>query len=216
MEDLCRRAVCERSLFCCFLLCRLSTALPGHNKRHSHSRSVNRVSRTQTTPGRRTAVIYEIYPRSFQDSNGDGIGDLNGITQRLDYLKTSAWTPSGSRPCIPRRKSISATTSLTTTAIDPQYGTMADFDRLVAEAQAQHPRDHGYGDEPHLRPAQMVHGVPVVAEQSQARLVHLAGRQGNGPAAQQLALLVRPFRVAVRCRRPASIITTISTLSSPT
>src|SRR6266851_1632114 len=33
------------------------------------------------------AVIYEIYPRSFQDSNGDGIGDLNGITERLDYLQ---------------------------------------------------------------------------------------------------------------------------------
>src|ERR1700689_4921822 len=36
----------------------------------------------------KNAVIYEIYPRSFQDSNGDGIGDLNGITERLDYLKT--------------------------------------------------------------------------------------------------------------------------------
>src|ERR1700683_5217515 len=33
------------------------------------------------------AVIYEVYPRSFQDTNGDGIGDLNGITERLDYLK---------------------------------------------------------------------------------------------------------------------------------
>src|SRR6202021_3380154 len=36
----------------------------------------------------KNAVIYEIYPRSFQDSNGDGIGDLKGITERLDYLKT--------------------------------------------------------------------------------------------------------------------------------
>jgi len=33
------------------------------------------------------AVIYELYPRSFQDTNGDGVGDLNGITKRLDYLK---------------------------------------------------------------------------------------------------------------------------------
>ncbi|MBV8341970.1 MAG: glucohydrolase, partial [Gammaproteobacteria bacterium] len=38
-------------------------------------------------PWWRNAVIYEIYPRSFQDSNGDGIGDLNGITRRLDYLE---------------------------------------------------------------------------------------------------------------------------------
>lgn len=81
------------------------------------------------------AVVYEIYPRSFQDSNGDGIGDLNGITSRLDYLKTlgvdTIWlTPIYPSPQIDFGYDISDYE-----AIDPQYGTMADFDRLVAEAK---------------------------------------------------------------------------------
>jgi alpha-glucosidase len=42
----------------------------------------------KSDPWWKHALIYEIYPRSFQDSNGDGVGDLNGITQRLDYLQT--------------------------------------------------------------------------------------------------------------------------------
>ena len=83
----------------------------------------------------KNAVIYEIYPRSFQDSNGDGIGDLNGITQRLDYLKSlgvdAIWlTPIYPSPQVDFGYDISDYE-----AIDPQYGTMADFDRLVAEAK---------------------------------------------------------------------------------
>jgi len=81
------------------------------------------------------AVIYEIYPRSFQDSNGDGIGDINGITSRLDYLHDlgvgAIWiTPMYPSPGIDYGYDIS-----NYTAIDPEYGTMADFDRMVAEAQ---------------------------------------------------------------------------------
>jgi alpha-glucosidase len=81
------------------------------------------------------ALIYEIYPRSFQDSNGDGIGDLNGITQRLDYLQglgvDAIWlTPIYPSPQVDFGYDIS-----NYEAIDPQYGTMADFDRLVAEAK---------------------------------------------------------------------------------
>ncbi len=81
------------------------------------------------------AVIYEIYPRSFQDSNGDGIGDLNGITSRLDYLKAlgvdAIWlTPIYPSPQVDFGYDISDYVG-----IDPAYGTMADFDRLVAEAK---------------------------------------------------------------------------------
>ncbi len=83
----------------------------------------------------KNAVIYEIYPRSFQDSNGDGIGDLNGITQRLDYLKSlgvdAIWlTPIYPSPQVDFGYDISDYEN-----IDPQYGTLADFDRLVAEAK---------------------------------------------------------------------------------
>jgi alpha-glucosidase len=79
-------------------------------------------------------VIYEIYPRSFQDTNGDGIGDLKGITSRLDYLKNlgigAIWlTPIYPSPNVDFGYDISDYT-----AIDPMFGTMADFEELVHEA----------------------------------------------------------------------------------
>jgi alpha-glucosidase len=85
----------------------------------------------------KNAVIYEVYPRSFQDTNGDGIGDLNGITERLDYLKDlgvdAIWlTPVYTSPHVDFGYDISDYKN-----IDPQYGTLADFDRLVAEANAR-------------------------------------------------------------------------------
>jgi alpha-glucosidase len=86
------------------------------------------------------AVIYEIYPRSFQDSNSDGIGDLNGISERLEYLKTlgvdAIWiTPMYPSPQVDFGYDIS-----NYEGIDPQYGTLADFDRLVAEAKKRNIR----------------------------------------------------------------------------
>ena len=80
------------------------------------------------------AVVYEIYPRSFQDSNGDGIGDLNGITQRLGYLHQlgidSIWiAPMYPSPQVDFGYDISDYEN-----VDPQYGTLADFERLQSEA----------------------------------------------------------------------------------
>jgi alpha-glucosidase len=86
-------------------------------------------------PWWRHAVLYEIYPRSFQDSNGDGVGDINGITSRLDYLKDlgidAIWiTPMYPSPGVDYGYDIADYT-----AIDPEYGTMADFDHMVTEAK---------------------------------------------------------------------------------
>src|SRR5438309_3606936 len=86
------------------------------------------------------AVIYEIYPRSFQDSNGDGLGDLNGITLRLDYLRDlgidAIWiSPMYPSPLVDFGYDVSDYT-----AIDPLYGTLADFDRLVSEGKKRNIR----------------------------------------------------------------------------
>lgn len=88
----------------------------------------------------RNAVFYEIYPRSFQDTNKDGIGDLKGIIEHLDYLKDlgvdAIWlTPIYPSPQVDFGYDISDYE-----AIDPKYGTMADFDRLIAEANKRHIR----------------------------------------------------------------------------
>jgi alpha-glucosidase len=81
------------------------------------------------------AVIYEIYPRSFQDSNGDGIGDLNGIVSRLDYLESLGVNAIWLTPIFPSPQADFGYDISDFTAIDPLYGTMADFDRLMAEAR---------------------------------------------------------------------------------
>jgi len=88
----------------------------------------------------RNAVFYEIYPRSYADANNDGIGDLKGITAHLDYLKDlgvdAIWlTPIYPSPQVDFGYDISDYV-----AIDTQYGTMADFDRLMAEANKRHIR----------------------------------------------------------------------------
>ncbi|MGX7108990.1 alpha,alpha-phosphotrehalase [Facklamia miroungae] len=80
-------------------------------------------------------VIYQIYPRSFQDSNGDGIGDLRGIIQRLDYLQKLGIDMIWLSPFYPSPQNDNGYDVSNYTAIDPQFGTMSDFEELVIQAK---------------------------------------------------------------------------------
>ena len=81
------------------------------------------------------AVFYEIYPRSFADSNNDGIGDLNGITRKLDYLKALGVDAIWLTPCYPSPQVDFGYDVSDYQNIDPMYGTLDDFDRLTSEAE---------------------------------------------------------------------------------
>lgn len=81
------------------------------------------------------AVIYQIYPRSFQDSNGDGIGDLNGIIQRLDYLSYLGIDALWMSPVYASPNDDNGYDISDYEAIGPEYGTMADMDRLIERAK---------------------------------------------------------------------------------
>jgi alpha-glucosidase len=93
-------------------------------------------SKPTLTPWWRGAVIYQIYPRSFADSNGDGLGDLAGITAHLDYVASlgvdAIWlSPFFASPMKDFGYDVSDYR-----AVDPIFGTLADFDALLARAHA--------------------------------------------------------------------------------
>ncbi|MBM6700443.1 alpha-glucosidase [Bifidobacterium pullorum subsp. saeculare] len=80
------------------------------------------------------AVVYQIYPRSFQDTNGDGIGDLKGITSRLDYLADLGVDVLWLSPVYRSPQDDNGYDIADYQDIDPLFGTLADMDELLAEA----------------------------------------------------------------------------------
>ena len=91
---------------------------------------------TQTNDWWREAIIYQVYPRSYLDTNGDGVGDIPGITAKLDYIASLGvnivWlSPYFKSPMKDFGYDISDYCD-----VDPLFGTLADFDAMVAKAHS--------------------------------------------------------------------------------
>src|ERR1700712_4439762 len=82
----------------------------------------------------RDGAIYQIYPRSFQDSNADGVGDLRGILSRLNYLVGLGVDAIWISPFYPSPMADFGYDVANYTDVDPLFGTLADFDEMLAAA----------------------------------------------------------------------------------
>ncbi len=85
-----------------------------------------------------SGIVYQVYPRSFQDANGDGVGDLRGVARRLGHLQALGVDALWLSPIYPSPMADFGYDIADYTGIDPLFGTMEDFDALIAQA-------HGLG-----------------------------------------------------------------------
>jgi alpha-glucosidase len=122
------------------LLLAVTAVVPSRPQQSDQPLATQQSSHASADPWWKHAVIYEIYPRSFQDSNGDSVGDINGITSRLDYLKDLGVDAIWITPMYPSPQVDFGYDIADYEKIDPQYGTMADFDHLVSEAKKRNIR----------------------------------------------------------------------------
>ena len=97
-------------------------------------------------------VAYQIYPKSFYDSNGDGIGDLPGIISKLDYLQDLGVDIIWLSPCYPSPLADEGYDISDYYDIDPRFGTMEDIGPAPGRGQkAEYVHPHGPGSQPLLR-----------------------------------------------------------------
>ena len=153
--------------------------------------------------GRRGSSIRSI-PRSFADSNGDGVGDLPGILAHLDYVQWLGVDAIWLSPIYPSPMADFGYDISDYTNIHPLFGTLADFDRPRGRDAPPRAEDHSrFRPQPHFRPASLVRRIPLLAQKPQTRLVHLARSRPGRRTAEQLAEQFRRHRLGVRSRHRA-------------
>ena len=96
--------------------------------------SLEREASRHANPWWREAVIYQVYPRSFKDGSGDGVGDLAGVAEKLDYLRWLGVDAIWLSPIFPSPMADFGYDVSDYTDVDPLFGTLGDLDRLLAEA----------------------------------------------------------------------------------
>ena len=177
---------------------------------------------TQDAPWWTRAVVYQVYPRSFADSDGDGIGDLRGILGRLDHLAELGVDVVWLSPIYASPQDDNGYDISDYQAVDPVFGTLEDLDELIA---ALHERgmklvmdlvvNHTSDEHPWFVESR----DPASPKRDwywwrPPRDGHGGGRAGGG--ADQLGLVLRGVGLGARRARPASTSCTCSAASSRT
>lgn len=168
----------------------------------------------RTDPWWKHAVFYEVYPRSFADSNNDGVGDLNGITSKLDYLHGLGVDAIWITPCFPSPQVDFGYDVSDYVNIDPMYGTLKDFDKLVKEAKKRNIRiildfviNHTSDQHKWF--------VDSKSSKTAAKRDWYIWRDGKGPGSPRITgSRYLGVRRGLWIRRPVSITTTFFTRSS--
>jgi Alpha amylase, catalytic domain len=126
-------------------------------------------------PWWKSAVVYQIYPRSFADSNGDGIGDLAGTADRLDDLADLGVDVLWLSPIYPSPQDDAGYDISDYQGVDPTFGSLEDFDALLAAVHARRMRlIMDLVVNPHVRRACVVRRVPIESSEPAAGLVLVA------------------------------------------
>ena len=166
----------------------------------------------------RQAVVYQIYPRSFADSDGNGIGDIAGVTSRMGYLAELGVDAIWLSPFYPSALADGGYDVADYRDVAPELGTLATSTRWSPRRTGRHQGHRGHRAQPHLEPAPVVPGgAGRRARLGGAGPLHLPRRHrpGRGTAAVGLGRRTSAARPGPGCRT-ASGTATCSRPSSPT